>query len=447
MASVQRETRNGKNRYRIWWRDGDKKRRSIRLAGVTQKEAAAIARRVQELNAARISGRAFDAALASWIADLGQDLSAKLAEAGLIEPQQRQSLGMFLRGYIEGRRQEVEQRTIDNLELTSRKLIDYLGDDRDLRSISPADACDFKQSLFGSVGSVTVAGDIKRARQFFAYAVKKGLIVKSPFAEVTAGSQDNPERKQFVPRDHITKVLEAAPNVEWRLLIALARYGGLRNPSETLRLKWDDILWDQNRIVVTSKKTKRYTPMRVIPLFPELKPFLDDAWEQAPDDATYCIERYRSQDVNMRTQLLRILKRAGVKPWPRLWHNLRGSRETELANQYPIHVAAEWIGNSPAIAAKHYLTVTDDHFNQAVADSRVVQGVVSQLAATASDDGSESQLVCMNPRQKQQNAVFIGVESDAQTRPVGFEPTTCGLEVRCSIQLSYGRKTQSYSLC
>ena len=62
----------------------------------------------------------------------------------------------------------------------------------------------------------------------------------------------------------------------------------------------------------------------------------------------------------------RIVKRAGLKPWPRIFHNLRASRQTELEAQHPTHVVCSWIGNSPAVAQKHYLQVTDDHFEKAL---------------------------------------------------------------------------------
>ncbi len=55
-----------------------------------------------------------------------------------------------------------------------------------------------------------------------------------------------------------------------------------------------------------------------------------------------------------------------MKPWPKLFHNLRASRETELAESFPLHVVCAWIGNSQPIAAKHYLQVTDEHFERAV---------------------------------------------------------------------------------
>ena len=55
-----------------------------------------------------------------------------------------------------------------------------------------------------------------------------------------------------------------------------------------------------------------------------------------------------------------------MKPWPRVFQNLRASRETELTNVFPLHVAAGWIGNSAAVAKEHYLSTTEDHFTQAV---------------------------------------------------------------------------------
>ena len=68
---------------------------------------------------------------------------------------------------------------------------------------------------------------------------------------------------------------------------------------------------------------------------------------------------------NLRTQFERLIRRVGLTPWPRLMHNLRASRETELAAEFPLHVVTRWLGNTPKIAMKHYLQVTEDDFAKA----------------------------------------------------------------------------------
>ncbi|MBI1314502.1 hypothetical protein GC176_24685 [bacterium] len=77
------------------------------------------------------------------------------------------------------------------------------------------------------------------------------------------------------------------------------------------------------------------------------------------------LKKYRDTDKNLRTHLERIIHRAGLKPWPKLFQNLRSTRETELAEDFPLHVVCAWIGNSQPVAAKHYLQVTGEHFERA----------------------------------------------------------------------------------
>jgi len=55
-----------------------------------------------------------------------------------------------------------------------------------------------------------------------------------------------------------------------------------------------------------------------------------------------------------------------VNCWPKLFHNLRTRRQTELTARFPLHVVCGWIGNSAPIADKHYLQITDDHYADAV---------------------------------------------------------------------------------
>jgi integrase len=177
----------------------------------------------------------------------------------------------------------------------------------------------------------------------------------------SANGQTNKERQFHIDRETIAKVIGEAPDHEWRLIIALSRFGGLRCPSEHLALRWQDVDWARDRFAVHSPKTGE----RWVPIFPELRLYLEECFDMAEAGAVHVISRYRDSNTNLRTTFTKIIRRAGVKPWPKLFHNLRASRETELAATYPIHVVCEWIGNSAAVAAKHYLTVREEDFERA----------------------------------------------------------------------------------
>ena len=127
----------------------------------------------------------------------------------------------------------------------------------------------------------------------------------------------------------------------------------------------------------------------MIPLFPELRPFLEECFDLAEPGTEYVITRYRDTKANLRTQLLRIIQRASLQRWPKLFQNLRSTRETELAEDFPIHVVCRWIGNSQPVAAKHYLQLTDDHFAKAVRNPvqqpAVLPRTGSQSVATAQE--------------------------------------------------------------
>ena len=80
---------------------------------------------------------------------------------------------------------------------------------------------------------------------------------------------------------------------------------------------------------------------------------------------------------NQRTEMTRLLRRAGVSGWPRLFRTVRlqegrASRQTELQREFPLHVVCSWLGNSPRIAEQSYLLVTEDDFAKAAGVAKVM---------------------------------------------------------------------------
>jgi hypothetical protein len=80
---------------------------------------------------------------------------------------------------------------------------------------------------------------------------------------------------------------------------------------------------------------------------------------------------------NLRTEMTRLLRRAGVSGWPRLFHSValkegRASRQTELQREFPLHVVCSWLCNSPRIAQQSYPLVTEDDFAKAAGVAKVM---------------------------------------------------------------------------
>ena len=416
MASISKQKNGGK--VIQFFPVDNTGRKSLYLGNVSMEFAREAKRHVEALLRAQVEQTVPDRPVLEWIGRLNGKLRKKFHTLGLIEQplEEKQAdekakaeakprLGQFLAEFFT-RRVDVKPATKEVWGQTKRNLLDFFGADRTLETISAGEADDFKMYLIGeNLASTTVHKRLQFARMFFRNALRRKVIASNPFAEVTSKATISSDRQEFIPRDHIARLLEACSNLEWRVIISLSRFGGLRCPSEVLSLKRENVDWTRDRIRVYSPKTEHHPgkESREIPLFPELRAVLMEAFESAPDGAEYVVGgNYRTaaqgpagwRNCNLRTQFERIIRHAGLEPWPRLFHALRASRETELAAEYPIHVVTAWMGNTPKIAMKHYLMVTDADFQKAMqnpmqSNDNSMQNPVQQGKAIAAQTRTE----------------------------------------------------------
>lgn len=370
MASLS----NVAGKRRIQFVDVDGKRKTIRLPdGTSKKNAESLKTLVERLLARKILGGSIDREDAIWLATTGSAIRPKLEQAGLIEPAEptpakpRQTLEAFLVDYLKRRGSAVKPGTVEVWKQVVDNLNEFMPKGILLDDVTAGHAKAFFEAITGKMAKSTVDKRVRFARQFFADAVDWELIPANPFAKVKTTT---PKAKSNVdvPTETVNRVL-AACDPTWRTIVALSRFGGLRCPSEVLSIRWCDIDFDKGLMYIPEPKVEHHDGrgVRACPIFGELRPYLDDAFELRSSE--YVVEHpvYRERantaqgwkNANLRTQFIRILNKAGVKPWKRLFHSMRASRQTELEREHPLHVVCAWLGNTERIARSNYLLITD----------------------------------------------------------------------------------------
>uniref|UniRef100_A0A7C4QP52 Site-specific integrase n=1 Tax=Schlesneria paludicola TaxID=360056 RepID=A0A7C4QP52_9PLAN len=323
-----------------------------------------------------------------------------------------------------------------------RNLRDYFRDCR-INVVTAGDAEDFQRWLAtdgrgrhgrGGLAPATVGKRLQRASAIFRDAQRRKLIDENPFAGLKLPPATNRERQRYVPAETIEALLDVIPDPEFRLLLVMARYLGLRVPSEPFSLTWDCVDWERGRLRVPSPKTATHAkPFRVVPILPRVRPHLEAVYDAAEEGSKFILHRLRQRDsmraaergfwgsLNLRKRLMDYLAKAGIPPWPKLYHNLRGSAATDLAQRFPAHVCSEWLGHTAAIAEAHYLMTTEAHFQAALVDPDPSTQRTTRKTTRAVRAGSDFEAHREQGHQK--TPCFQGV-SENQVGMTGFEPAT-----------------------
>ena len=373
MASI---STNKKTRcIRIYFNDLHGGRKGLRLGETTKKRAESMKLRVEEILQDQTFNRPHSSELANWINGLPPATREKMVGVGLITAAPAvMTVEKLIETFLASA--DVKPATRAAYRQTTQSLINSFGPTKSISQLTVTDADTWrKECVAEGLAKATIAKRTNVAKTIFKKAVKLGIIKESPFEDLKVGSQVNSERSFYVSREVISEVLEQCPNIQWRAIVGLTRYAGLRCPSELQQLKWSDVNWTTKLLTVRSPKTEHHAghAVRMVPVSEELQPILFLLFEMATEGDVLLFPKLVGSSGNLRTTFHKIIVRASHNPWPRLFQNLRGSCETDWVDDYPSHQVASWLGHSPSIAARHYLKHKDLHVQAATGTGDWIQ--------------------------------------------------------------------------
>jgi hypothetical protein len=192
----------------------------------------------------------------------------------------------------------------------------------------------------------TVSRYLRACKSIFKFGADNGYLLRNPFENIRRGNELNVSRMHYVDRSLFCQVLSCCRNDRERLILALARYGGFRVPSEIRNLRFRDFADGVIRIDSATK-----TGSRDVPFFEEIREIFVRL-QGDPDELVFPkVSRGFPREI-----LKCAIMSAGVERWPKLFINLRSSCITDFVTiGYTEKALDSMFGNSARIGELHYV--------------------------------------------------------------------------------------------
>lgn len=283
---------------------------------------------------------------------------------------------------------EYDDKTTDVYDGALKRMYAHFGRDRRLDLVTRLGADEWRAAMVGEgLAENTVRKHIRTARTLYNSAITLGVVAFNPFRHIPCSPVEVDRQDAQISGDMMERVFDACPSPAWRCLFGVVYYAGLRR-GESLRLEWADVLWDRNRIVVRNKPEETRTArgikasakqgtkrrQREVMMEPALERLLLEQRELI-DDVRVCAV----SDHNLVDIANKIIRRAGLTPWPRPFQTLRAARDTtwKERDQWPSFVVDAWMGHSDSVSRKSYLSVPERCYKRGEAprdkDARIAE--------------------------------------------------------------------------
>lgn len=207
----------------------------------------------------------------------------------------------------------------------------------------------------------SVGKHLERIAECFKIAHRNRIIDTNPWSNLERHEQEQRETWHIEPwmMEELFKLTADKP--EQTVVLALARYAGIRMQSELSNLRWGHVSFDDEipSILIHSSKNRHKYPTRTVPMHFGLQSILLRCRPSGfgSDDFVVARESYRQKGgTACASWLKKLVRRAGIQQWPGIWQSFRVScehdmRDIEGVNQRQVD---HWIGHSEKTYTKHY---------------------------------------------------------------------------------------------